>query len=36
MEDGTWRVIEAGDGQVSGLSINQDYESFFRALSVLL
>ena len=32
LEDGTWRVIEAGDGEVSGLSDGQDYEAFFRAL----
>lgn len=32
LEDGTWRVVEAGDGGVSGLSENQDYEQYFRAL----
>ena len=32
LEDGTWRVVEAGDGEVSGLSDNQDYEHYFRAL----
>lgn len=32
LEDGTWRIIEAGDGQVSGLSEMQDYEAFFRTL----
>lgn len=32
LEDGSWRIIEAGDGQVSGLSDGQDYEAFFRAL----
>ena len=32
LSDGTWRVIEAGDGSVSGLSENQDYEAYFRAL----
>lgn len=32
LADGTWRVIEAGDGSVSGLSENQDYEAYFRAL----
>ena len=32
LSDGSWKVIEAGDGQVSGLSDNQDYNSFFRAL----
>ena len=32
LEDGSWRVIEAGDGEVSGLSDGQDYEQYFRAL----
>lgn len=32
LEDGSWKIIEAGDGSVSGLSENQDYEAFFRAL----
>ncbi len=32
LEDGTWRIIEAGDGSVSGLSENQDYNQYFRAL----
>lgn len=32
LEDGTWRIIEAGDGEVSGLSEGQDYEQYFRAL----
>lgn len=32
IEDGTWRIIEAGDGEVSGLSDNQDYEAYYRAL----
>lgn len=27
-----WKIIEAGDGQVSGLSPNQDYSAFFRSL----
>lgn len=31
-EDGSWIIIETGDGQVSGLSEGQDYEAFFRAL----
>lgn len=30
--DGSWRILEAGDGGVSGLSENQDYRQFFRAL----
>lgn len=30
--DGTWKVIEAGDGSVSGLSENQNAEHYFRAL----
>lgn len=32
LTDGTWRIIEAGDGSVSGLSEGQDYEQYFRAL----
>lgn len=32
LEDGTWRIIEAGDGSVSGLSDGQDYSAFFRAM----
>lgn len=32
LADGTWKVIEAGDGSVSGLSENQNGESYFRAL----
>lgn len=32
LEDGTWKIIEAGDGSVSGLSMNQNYEEYFRKL----
>ncbi len=32
LADGTWKIIEAGDGEVSGLSDNQNYEHYFRAL----
>ena len=32
MDDGTWKIIEAGDGEVSGLSDYQDYKHYFRAL----
>lgn len=32
LEDGSWKILEAGDGQVSGLSDNQDYYSYFRTL----
>ena len=32
LADGTWKIIEAGDGSVSGLSVGQDYTAFFRAL----
>ena len=32
MDDGSWIIIETGDGQVSGLSEGQDYEAFYRAL----
>ena len=35
LEDGSWRVIEAGDGSVSGLSEGQDAESYFRKLYYL-
>ena len=31
-DDGSWIVVETGDGQVSGLSEGLDYEAFFRAL----
>ena len=34
LEDGTWRIVEAGDGSVSGLSEGQDYEQYFRALYI--
>lgn len=32
LESGDWKILEAGDGQVSGLSDQQDYEAYFRAL----
>jgi hypothetical protein len=32
LDDGNWTIIEVGDGSVSGLSENQDYESYFRNL----
>ena len=32
LEDGSWKIIEAGDGSVSGLSENQNYEQYFRTL----
>ena len=32
LEDGTWKIMEAGDGSVSGLSELQDYEQYFRVL----
>ena len=32
LQDGSWIVIEAGDGSVSGLSDFQDYDEFFRKL----
>lgn len=32
LADGTWKVIEAGDGNVSGLSDNQNMEQYFKAL----
>ena len=36
LEDGSWRIIEAGDGEVSGLAENQDYEQYYRALCQLV
>ena len=35
LSDGTWQILEAGDGQVSGLSPNQDAESFFRTINII-
>lgn len=32
LDDGTWKVMEAGDGSVSGLSENQDYDHYYRSL----
>ena len=32
LDDGSWKILEAGDGQVSGLSDNQDYNAYYRAL----
>lgn len=32
LDDGTWKIIEAGDGEVSGLSEYQDHEQYFRTL----
>lgn len=32
LEDGSWKVLEAGDGSVSGLSENQDAKHYFRSL----
>ena len=32
LEDGSWKIIEAGDGQVSGLAEHQDYEQYFKVL----
>lgn len=32
LADGSWKVLEAGDGGVSGLSEHQDYSHFFRAI----
>ncbi|MDE6596442.1 MAG: ATP-grasp domain-containing protein [Oscillospiraceae bacterium] len=31
-QDGEWKIIEAGDGQVSGLSPGQDNYTFFKSL----
>ena len=35
LSDCTWKIIEAGDGQVSGLSDNQDIHNFYRLISVI-
>ena len=35
LSDGTWKIIEAGDGQVSGLSDNQEIRNFYRLISVI-
>lgn len=32
LADGTWKIIETGDGSVSGLSYRQDYQAFYRVL----
>lgn len=32
LSDGSWKIIEAGDGSVSGLSEGQNYEAYFRTL----
>ncbi len=32
LADGSWKILEAGDGGVSGLSDNQDHDHYFRAL----
>lgn len=32
LENGEWKILEAGDGQVSGLSDFQDYNEYFRTL----
>lgn len=36
LKDGSWKVIEAGDGSVSGLSENQNEEQYFKALYHIL
>ena len=36
LSDGKWVVIEAGDGEVSGLSEGQDYGQYFRSLYQML
>lgn len=32
LENGEWKIIECGDGQVSGLSDQQDYNKFYKVL----
>lgn len=36
LADGSWKILEVGDGQVSGLSDNQDANAFFRGLGICL
>ena len=35
ISDGTWKIIEAGDGQVSGLSDFQDAKIFYKMLMIV-
>ncbi|MDD6488815.1 MAG: ATP-grasp domain-containing protein [Clostridia bacterium] len=35
LKDDSWKIIEAGDGQVSGLSDFQDTRAFYRLLNIL-
>ncbi len=35
LADGSWKVLEAGDGSVSGLSPGQDMRAYFRGIKVL-
>ena len=34
LADGSWKILETGDGQVSGLSDGQDARAFFRAMKI--
>ena len=34
LSDGSWKILEVGDGQVSGLSDNQDAKAFFRGIKI--
>ena len=34
LADGSWKILEVGDGQVSGLSDNQDARAFFRCIKL--
>jgi hypothetical protein len=36
LANGCWKILEAGDGSVSGPSEGQNLESFYRAISVLM
>ena len=36
LADGSWKVIETGDGGVSGLSDQEDIEAFYRAMKRIL
>jgi hypothetical protein len=36
LANGCWKILEAGDGSVSGPSEGQNLKSFYRAISVLM
>ena len=36
LADGSWKILEAGDGQVSGLSDDQNARAFFRTVKTAM